>query len=78
MKGKLMCQLSKIIACLIVFCALVVNAVAKAEIVPVDDAVKVGIFVFVMFLPIDVSIWLGIVQTWFRKTIPDDGKDDGD
>ena len=77
MNGKLMCQISKIIAALIVFGSMVVNAIAKTELIPIDDAVKVGIFVFVMFLPIDVSIWLGIVKTWFRKTIPADGKDDG-
>ncbi len=77
MNGKLMCQISKIIAALIVFGSMVVNAIAKTIRIPIDDAVKVGIFVFVMFLPIDVSIWLGIVKTWFRKTIPADGKDDG-
>lgn len=77
MNGKLMCQISKIIAALIVFGSMVVNAIAKTVLIPIDDAVKVGIFVFVMFLPIDVSIWLGIVKTWFRKTIPADGKDDG-
>lgn len=76
MNGKLMCQISKIIAALIVFGSMIVNAIAKTELIPIDDAVKVGIFVFVMFLPIDVSIWLGIVKTWFRKTIPADGKDD--
>lgn len=76
MNGKLMCQISKIIAALIVFGSMVVNAIAKTVLIPIDDAVKVGIFVFVMFLPIDVSIWLGIVKTWFRKTIPADGKDD--
>ncbi len=77
MNGKLMCQISKIIAALIVFGSMVVNAIAKTVLIPIDDAIKVGIFVFVMFLPIDVSIWLGIVKTWFRKTIPTDGKDDG-
>lgn len=77
MNGKLMCQISKIIAALIVFGSMVVNAIAKTVLIPIDDAVKVGIFVFVMFLPIDVSIWLGIVKTWFRKTIPADSKDDG-
>ena len=77
MNGKLMCQISKIIAALIVFGSMVVNAIAKTVLIPIDDAVKVGIFVFVMFLPIDVSIWLGIVKSWFRKTIPADGKDDG-
>lgn len=77
MKGKILCQLSKIIASVIVFAALVVNAVAKTELVPVGDAVKVGAFIFVVFLPIDVSIWIDIVKTCMRKTIPADGKDDG-
>ena len=77
MKGKILCQLSKIIAALIAFIALVINAVAKTTVVPVDDAIKVEIFVFVVFLPIDVSIWIDIVKTCMRKTIPADGKDDG-
>lgn len=77
MKGKILCQLSKIIAALIVFAALVVNAVAKTKLVPVDDALKAGAFIFVVFLPIDVSIWIDIVKTCMRKTIPADGKDDG-
>jgi hypothetical protein len=76
MKGKILCQLSKIIAAVIVFAALVINAIAKTVVVPVDDAIKVGIFVFVVFLPIDVSIWIDIVKTCMRKTIPADGKDD--
>ena len=50
---------------------------AKTPVVPVGDAIKVGIFVFVVFLPIDVSIWIDIVKTCMRKTIPADGKDDG-
>ena len=54
-----------------------VNAIAKTELVPVDDAVKVGAFIFGVFLPIDVSIWIDIIKSWFRKTIPADGKDDG-
>ncbi len=78
MNGKLLCQISKLLACLIVIAALFINAVEKSCVMPVDDAIKVGIFVFVMFLPIDVSIWLGIVKTWFRKTIPADGKEDAD
>lgn len=77
MKGKILCQLSKIIASVIVFAALVVNAVAKTELIPVDDAVKAGAFIFVVFLPIDVSIWIDIVKTCMRKTIPADDKDDG-
>ncbi len=77
MKGKILCQLSKIISALIVFAALVVNAVAKTELVPVDDAVKAGAFIFVVFLPIDVSIWIDIIKSRFRKTIPADCKDDG-
>lgn len=77
MKGKILCQLSKIIASVIVFAALVVNAIAKTELVPVDDAIKVGAFIFGVFLPIDVSIWIDIIKRWFRKTIPADGKDDG-
>lgn len=76
MKGKILCQLSKIIAALIAFIALVINAVAKTVVVPVDDAIKVGAFVFIVFLPIDVSIWIGILKSWLSKTIPDDGKDD--
>ena len=77
MKGKILCQLSKIIAAVIVFAALVINAIAKTVVVPVDDAIKVGAFVFIVFLPIDVSIWIDIIKSWFRKTIPADGKDDG-
>ena len=34
-------------------------------------------FIFGVFLPIDVSIWIDIIKSWFRKTIPADGKDDG-
>lgn len=76
MKGKILCQLSKIIAAVIVFAALVINAIAKTVVVPVDDAIKVGAFVFIVFLPIDVSIWIGILKSWLSKTISDDGKDD--
>ena len=77
MKGKVLSQVSKIIACLIVFSALVVNAITRSIIIPVKDAAFVGGFVFVMFLPIDVSIWIEIVKAYVRKTIPADGKDDG-
>ena len=77
MKGKILSQVSKIIACLIPVIALVVNAIAKCEIMPVKDAGFVGGFVFVVFLPIDVSIWIEIVKAYVRKTIPADGKDDG-
>ena len=76
MKGKKLSQISKIIACLIALTSLVVNAIAKSEIMPVKDACFVGGFIFVVFLPIDVSIWIEILKAYVRKTIPADGKDD--
>lgn len=76
MKGKILSQLGKILACLIAIAALVVNCCIGRTVVPIDDAMKIGFFVFIMFLPIDVSIWIDIVVSKFtRKTIPDDGKD---
>lgn len=64
--GKKLSQCSKIIACLIVVLVLIINAVSQKTIIPIDDAIKAGIFVFLMFAPIDVSIWLGI----FKKSFP--------
>ena len=65
-----------IAAVLIVIAALVVNAIVSKIVVPIDDAVKVALFVLLAGLPIDVSMWLKIVLGFFHvKVIPSDGKE---
>lgn len=76
MKGKILSQLGKILACFIVILSLVINCCAGRTVIPIDDSMKVGFFVFIMFLPIDVSIWMDIVISKFtKKTIPEDSKE---
>lgn len=77
-KGKFLSQWSKIIAVLIVLSSWIVKLVTNIE-VNMDDAIKVSLFVALMFCPIDISIWLGVFAPHLtRKTIPDDGKGESD
>ncbi|MDE5899334.1 MAG: hypothetical protein K2H09_08755 [Treponemataceae bacterium] len=75
LKGKTLSLLSKVLALVFVIVCFVVSVVARIPI-PIDDTIKVAVFVALVFSPVDVSMW---IQNFFgsrpRKTIPDDGKD---
>ena len=77
-KGKFLSQWSKIIAVLIMLASWFIKLATNIDI-DMDDAVKVALFVALMFYPIDVSIWLSVFAPHLnRKTIPDDGKGESD
>lgn len=77
MNGKSLSHWSKILACIIVFVALLINVIFKAVLIPIEDAIKCALFIALMFAPIDISIWFDIFAKKFpSKTIPDDGKGD--
>lgn len=77
LKGKQLSLFSKIVAVVIVIMCLTVNAVTSF-VIPMDDAIKAAVFVALAFSPVDVSMWINNYVVRYRKTIPDDGKDDGD
>lgn len=74
LKGKTLSLLAKILAIVFVIACFVVSLVTRIPI-PMDDTIKVAVFVALVFSPVDVSMW---IQNFFgtRKTIPNDGKDD--
>ena len=74
LKGKTLSLLAKILAIAFVIACFIVSLVTRIPI-PMDDTIKVAVFVALVFSPVDVSMW---IQNFFgtRKTIPDDGKDD--
>lgn len=75
LKGKTLSLLSKILAVVFVLVCFFVSVVTRIPI-PIDDTIKVAVFVALVFSPVDVSLW---IQNFFgarhRKTIPADGKD---
>jgi len=76
LNGKLLSHWSKLFSILIVIASWIVKMVTDVSI-EMNDAIKVALFVALVFAPIDVSIWLKILATLLpRKTIPDDGKGD--
>ncbi len=75
-KGKFLSQWSKLFAILIVLVSWILKIIADAPI-EMNDAIKVALFVALMFAPIDISIWIEVFASYLpRKTIPKDGKDD--
>lgn len=76
LRGKTLSLLAKILAIVFVIACFIVSLVTRIPI-PMDDTIKVAVFVALVFSPVDVSMW---IQNFFgtRKTIPDDGKDDDD
>ena len=75
LSGKLIRHLSMILSGVIVLATLVVNAVAGRCVIPMSDAIKAAVFILLIGLPIDVSMWLKIVLGFFHiRIVPDDGK----
>jgi hypothetical protein len=78
LKGKQLSLWSKLGALLFLLVCFSLIVFAKIQFA-VNDAIKVSIFIALLFSPVDVSLWLekfspGI--TYHNKTIPDDGKDE--
>ena len=73
--GKFIRHLCMFIAVFIHVVSLVVNAVLGKIVIPIPDAIKVALFVLLVGLPIDVSMWLKIILGFFHvKVVTDDGK----
>lgn len=76
-KGKTLSLLSKVLALAFVMVCFIVSVLTGVEI-PVDDTIKVAVFVALVFGPVDVSLWIqNFFGTRHCKTVPDDGKGDG-
>lgn len=75
LKGKTLSLLAKILAIVFVVACFIVSVLTKIPI-PMDDTIKVAVFVALVFSPVDVSMWIqNFFGTRHCKTIPDDGKD---
>lgn len=77
LKGKTLTLAAKIVAALFVLLCFGLITVFGFNI-EIDNVIKIGIFIALLFSPVDVSLWL---QTFFsglsntrNKTFPDDGK----
>jgi hypothetical protein len=77
LKGKQLSLWSKLGALFFLLACFALIVFAKIQFA-VDDAIKVSIFIALLFSPVDISLWLEKFSpgTFHRKTIPADGKGD--
>ena len=77
LKGKQLSLGAKIAAVIFVLLCFVVMLFSQIE-MPMTDVISVGIFIALVFSPVDISLWIEnfMGKKYHRKTIPSDGKDD--
>lgn len=56
-KMKNVSNIAAVVALMVVLVSFVLNS-AKITAIPIDDAIKVGIFVKGVFLTVDASVWI--------------------
>lgn len=72
LSGKFIRHTCMILAILIVFSALIANAAVGKNVMPIDDAIKAAVFILLVGLPIDVSMWLKIILGFFHIRVAND------
>ena len=73
LKGKQLSLGAKIAAVIFVLLCFAVMLTTKI-VIPINDVIKIGTFIALVFSPVDISLWLSQYGKCFKNTVADIAK----